>query len=219
MDQYLPFIVTLLTIISNGLGENVKKISDQYIKSNIITPSPFTFSIWGLIYLLLLYTTFVNSKEIININTPFGSIFSLFIISSLLNATWIQVWGKNLVLSSIIILLLALTLIIITYQLNKNNVDKILLYAFGIYTIWVIIASLINLSTTLIENNIIDNKFMKNILLILLIIIPFIIRNVFDKTKIPMLLTIVWASFGLIMKKNDLIFIAPIISSILNIIL
>lgn len=217
MEQYLPFIVTLLTVISNGLGGNVKEISDSYIKSKLITPAPFTFSIWSIIYLLLLYVTFINSKEIINTKTPFGTIFSLFIISAILNATWIQVWGKNLVLSSIILLLLALVLIIITYELNKTNVNKVLLVAFGIYTMWVIIASLLNFSTALIENNILDNKFMKNILLIILIILPFIIKNIFNKINMPMLLVIIWASFGLIMNKNDNnLFLAPIISSLLN---
>jgi tryptophan-rich sensory protein len=216
MDQYLPVIVTLLTVISNSLGGNVKEISDKYIKSKILTPAPFTFSIWGLIYLLLIYTTFVNYKDILNTN----NIFILFIISAILNATWIQVWGKNLVLSSIILLLLASVLITITYELNKNNVDRTLLYAFGIYTMWAIIASLINLSTVLIENNILDNEIMKYVLLLILIIIPFVINKFFDKTKIVMLLVIVWASFGIIMNgSNNNIFIMPIISSIINILL
>jgi benzodiazapine receptor len=214
MKEYLPVIVTLLTVVSNSLGGNVKEISNKYINSKILTPAPFTFSIWGLIYLLLIYTTFVNYKDILNTN----NIFMLFIISAILNATWIQVWGKNLVLSSIILLLLASVLITITYELNKNNVDKILLYAFGIYTMWAIIASLINLSTVLIENNILDNEIMKHILLLILIIIPFVINKFFDKTKIVMLLVIVWASFGIIMNgSNNNIFIMPIISSIINI--
>jgi benzodiazapine receptor len=215
MEQFLPVIVTLLTIISNSIGGNIKEISNKYIKSKSITPAPFTFSIWGLIYLLLLYTTFVNHKDILTTKTPYGNIFSLFILSAILNATWIQAWGKNLILSSVILLLLAFTLIIITYELNKNNVNKILLYAFGIYTMWAIIASLINLSTVLIENNIFGD--MKIILLIILSIIPFIIKKFFDKTKIAMLLVVIWASFGIIMNKNNNnLFIIPILSSLLN---
>jgi hypothetical protein len=212
MKEYLPVIVTLLTVISNSLGGNIGEISAKYIKSNSITPAPFTFSIWGLIYSLLLYVTFTYHKEILN-----GNIFSLFIISAILNATWIQVWGKNLVLSSIILLLLAASLIMITYELNKNNVNKILLYTFGIYTTWAIIASIINLSTTLIENDIIDNKSMKTIILIILSILPFVFNKVFNKTKIAMLLTIIWASFGIIMKDstNNLMFLIPILSAVI----
>jgi benzodiazapine receptor len=199
MKEYLPVIVTLLTVISNSLGGNIKEISAKYIKSKIITPASFTFSIWGLIYSLLLYVTFTYHKEILTINTQFGNIFSLFIISAILNATWIQVWGKNLVLSSIILLLLATSLIMITYELNKNNVNKILLYTFGIYTMWTIIAGLINLSTTLIENDIINNKTMKTILLIILLLLPLVLYKVFNKTFIPMLLVIIWALFGISM--------------------
>uniref|UniRef100_A0A6C0HUV7 Tryptophan-rich sensory protein n=1 Tax=viral metagenome TaxID=1070528 RepID=A0A6C0HUV7_9ZZZZ len=212
MKEYLPVIVTLLTVISNSLGGNIKEISAKYIKSNSITPAPFTFSIWGLIYSLLLYATFIYHKEIFN-----GNIFSLFIISAILSATWIQVWGKNLVLSSVILLLLAASLIMITYELNKNNVNKILLYTFGIYTTWAIIASIINLSTTLIENDIIDNKSMKTIILIILSILPFVFNKFFNKTILAMLLTIIWASFGIIMKDttNNLIFIIPILISLI----
>ncbi len=214
MQEYLPVIVTLLTVISNSLGGNIKEISAKYIKSNSITPAPFTFSIWGLIYSLLLYVTFTYHKDILT-----GNIFSLFIISAILNATWIQVWGKNLVLSSIILLLLALILITITYELYKNNANKILLYTFGIYTTWAIIASIINLSTTLIENDIIDNKSMKIIILIILSVLPLIFNKVFNKTKIAMLLTIIWASFGIIMKDttNNLMFIIPILASLIGI--
>ncbi len=200
MEQYLPFGVSILTIISNSLGGNIKEISDKYIKSKNITPAPFTFSIWGLIYSLLLYTTFTYHKEILNKN-----IFSLFVISAILNATWIQVWGKNLVLSSIILILLALSLIMITLELNKNNTEKILLYTFGIYTMWTIIAALINLSTTLIENDIIDNKTMKILLLIILLIIPIILYKVINKTFIPMLLVIIWALFGISMNKTKIV--------------
>ena len=34
MKEYLPVIVTLLTIISNSLGGNIGEISAKYIKSN-----------------------------------------------------------------------------------------------------------------------------------------------------------------------------------------
>jgi tryptophan-rich sensory protein len=226
MDKYLPVGVTLLTIISNSLGGNIKELSDKYnLKSQItITPAPYTFSIWGLIYGLLVYVTFTNHKDILNTQTPFGSIFSLFILSAILNATWIQVWGKSLELSSVVLILLAIVLMTITAELNKAGVDKILIYTFGIYTAWAVVASLLNLSTSLVNNNILSNNTVKLIMVGILTILPFLLKyvfkNVLGHSIIPMLITFIWASLGIIMNgKNNLIFLAPIASSVLNIFL
>lgn len=218
MEKYLPVGITLLTVISN-MFNNIKEISDKYkINSqNTFTPAPFTFSIWGVIYSLLIYTTFTHHREILNTKTPFGSVFTLFIISSILNALWIQVWGKSLELSAIILIILASILILITIELNKANVNKLLIYTFGIYTAWAIVASLINLSTLFVNKNILDNKNIKIILLVILTLLPFLFK-LFGSAKIPMLITIIWASFGIIMNgDNNILFLAPILSAILNV--
>ncbi len=224
MEQYLPVGITLLTILSNAIGNlsgnSIKEISDKYKID--ITPAPYTFGIWGIIYSLLIYVTFNHHQEILNTETKYGSIFTLFIISAVLNALWIQAWGKNLELSSVILILLAFTLIIITTELNKAGVDKIIIYTFGIYTAWAIVASLLNLSILLINKNILDNKAVKLIIMGVLTILPFLIKNIFKNefgnAIIPMLATFIWASLGIVMNdNNNLIFLAPIISSALNI--
>ena len=222
MEQYLPVGVTLLTVISNALGGNIKEISDKY---NItITPAGYTFSIWGLIYGLLVYVTFTNYKQFLHTQTQYGSIFSLFVFSAILNALWIQAWGKSLELSSVILILLAIVLIIITVELNKAGVDKLLIYTFGIYTAWAIVASLINFSTFLVNKDILDNKTVKLMVVGILTIIPFLLKEVFKDILgdaiVPMLLTFIWASLGIILNgKNNIIFVAPIATSILNIFL
>lgn len=220
MEQYLPVGVTLLTIISNALGGNIKEISDKY--KITFTPAPYTFSIWGVIYSLLLYVTFIHYKDFLYTQTQYGSIFSLFVFSAILNAVWIQLWGKSLELSSLVLILLAIVLITITIELNKSTDNKLLIYTFGIYTAWVIVASLINLSTFLVNKNILDDNVVKIIIVGLLTLLPFLIKHIFRDTFgqsiLPMLITFIWASFGIIMNGNkNLIFLAPILSSILNI--
>ncbi len=226
MEQYLPIGVTLLTIISNAIGNfsgsSIKEISDKYKID--ITPSPYTFSIWGVIYSLLIYVTFTHYSQFLYTQTQYGSIFSLFVFSAILNATWIQAWGKSLELSSVILILLAIVLMTITIELNKAGVDKILLYTFGIYTAWAIVASLINFSTLLVNNNILDNKTVKFMVAGLLTIIPFLLKDVFrdllGESIIPMLLTFIWASIGIMTNgKHNLIFLAPVATSALNIFL
>jgi benzodiazapine receptor len=222
MERYLPVGVTLLTIISNALGGNIGEISNKYKIE--VTPSGFTFSIWSLIYSLLVYVTFTHYGQFLHTQTQYGSIFSLFIFSAILNALWIQAWGKSLELSSVILILLAIVLMTITVELNKAGVDKIILYTFGIYTAWAIVASLINFSTLLVNKDILDNKTVKLMVVCILTIIPFLLKDVFKNilgdSIIPMLLTFIWASFGIIMNgKKNLIFLAPIATSVLNILL
>jgi benzodiazapine receptor len=226
MDRYLPVGITLLTILSNSLGGNIKEISNKYNinPTDNFTPAPYTFSIWGIIYSFLLYTTFKNYDQILNTQTPYGSIFTLFVISSILNALWIQAWGKNLLVSSVLLILLASILMLITVELNKANVDKILIYTFGLYTAWAVVAALLNLSTLLINGKILDNKIMKYIIVGILTVLPFLIKDIFkkilDKSIIPMLLVFIWASLGIVLNgNNNLIFIGPIITSALNIFL
>ena len=226
MDRYLPVGITLLTILSNAIGNlsglNIKEISDKYKHpGDNFTPAPFTFSIWGVIYSLLIYTTFNHYSDILYTQTQYGSIFSLFVISAILNALWIQAWGNSLELSSGILLLLAFILILITTELNKAGVDKIIIYTFGVYTAWAIVASLLNLSTLLINNFKFEHETIKLIVVGILTILPFLIKvlfkNLFGDAIIPMLLTFIWGSLGIILNgSNNLIFIAPIASSVLN---
>ncbi len=221
MEQFYPVGVTLLTILSNSFS-NIKEISDKYkLEANVlITPAPYTFSIWGLIYSLLLYVTFVHHKEILNTQTPFGSIFMLFVFSSILNALWIQTWGKSLELSSMILIMLAIVLIYITIQLNNSGVDSIIVIAFGIYAAWAFTASLLNLGTLIKKNNIFDNNIIKYITVGLLTIVPLFVKNIFTRTYLPIFLTFIWASIGIMVNgENNIEFILPILSSIVSLLI
>ena len=171
---------------------------------------------------MLIYVTFTHYAQFLDTKTRYGSIFSLFVFSAILNALWIQAWGKSLELSSVILILLATVLMTITIELNKAGVDKLIIYTFGIYTAWTIVASLINLSTLLVDKDILNNKTVKLIVVGILTILPFLLKDLFKDilgdSIIPMLITFIWASFGIIMNgKHNLIFLAPIATSILNI--
>ena len=132
----IPLIITILTIISN-IFNNIKNISDDYKLP--FTPAPITFSIWGGIYGMLLYCSYMYPDQ-------FDNIMLLYGISAVLNAMWIQVWGKNLLLSSLILIALASILIYIVTKITDNDIIKIV---FTIYATWVAIACLLNLAILL----------------------------------------------------------------------
>lgn len=188
-----PLIITILTIISNSFN-NIRNISDDYKLS--FTPAPLTFSIWGVIYAMLIYCTYKYPEEFNNIMLP-------YIISAVLNALWIQVWGKSEILSSIILIALASSLIYIVSQLN----DNIIKITFTIYATWAVIASLLNISILLKRH--VSVNILKYIVLSILTIIPFLIKNIY------MSFVISWASIGIILS-NNIEFILPIATQIIS---
>jgi len=191
----LPLIITILTIISNSFN-NIKNISDDYKLP--FTPAPLTFSIWGGIYGMLIYCTYKYPEQFNNIMLPYA-------ISAVLNALWIQVWGKSELISSIILVALASTLIYIVSQLN----DNIIRITFTIYATWAVIASLLNISILL--KKYVSVNILKYIVLAILTVIPFFIKNIY------MSMVIIWASLGIVLNNNNnILFLLPIMSQIIS---
>jgi hypothetical protein len=135
-----------------------KEVSDLY--PNLFTPAPYTFSIWGLIYLAL--AGFV----IYQINPQFdrkgilapSNLIKLrlaFIFSCTLDIFWIFSWQYlKLALSVILMLLLLLNLVYInrlTRLINFNIKEKVFIRApFSLYFGWITVAVIANITTFLV---------------------------------------------------------------------
>lgn len=206
------FIATIITILVN-LSSNIKKTSDKNMID--ITPLPLTFSIWPIIYGLLLYTTYRDSKDM-------ESIATLFYISCILNCMWLYTWGKSTMLAGLILILLTSIIIYITSYIGTKSTSKLLLYTFAIYATWLFIASILNISIILIKNNIMANSSIKIIVALLLSLLPLILNYSipgFNKVIIPILLTLVWACMGIVLnKKNNYIFGVPLLISLIQLV-
>ena len=137
----LFFVVTLVinTLGALGLinGLSQKQISDMYV--TLITPSPSTFSIWSIIYSLLLISVIVM---IVKKDDPYyecavNHISVLFRISCILNITWIVAFSYlQIELSVLFIIGFVITLSLICLELLKISYRKhwLLPLSFGIYT-------------------------------------------------------------------------------------
>src|SRR5690554_4983726 len=136
-----------------GGGETVGEISDQY--PTLVTPAGYVFSIWGLIYLLLIgfvvyqwveYTKKGNGESL----EKSGLWFSL---TNLFNGLWIVVWtNEYLGLSVLVIGLLLFCLIQLVIRLRLEIWDapiRLILFVWWpicIYMGWIVLASLVNIS-------------------------------------------------------------------------
>lgn len=202
-------IFLVITLIINILGAvglinnlSQKEISDMY--PTLITPSPSTFSIWSVIYLLLLTSIIVMivKKDDEYYQRAIDEITLLFRISCVLNILWIVLFSyKQIEISVIFILAFVLTLAMICLKLKKIQTGKKILLAltFGMYTGWLIIASVVNIASALVKLEWqgfgISNQAWA---IAILIIAIFIVIMVVKRTKNAIIpLPVAWAYLGI----------------------
>lgn len=137
-------------------GQTTGELSDKY--GNLFAPAGFTFSIWSLIYLLLLLHVIYQlglfqKKKNPQLLSPVGI---WFCISSLLNATWIFLWHyEYLLLSVIVMLFMLLTLIKIntlTFHASLTRRESFFIkLPFSVYFGWITIATIANITAYLVS--------------------------------------------------------------------
>jgi hypothetical protein len=136
------------------------EISDSI--PNLFVPAGLTFSIWGLIYLLLLgyllYQYIILSGKRNHKKNFIRKISLLFIITCALNAGWIFTWHyKNLHASVFLMVILLLALIYLYHRLEvgKKGISPMERYLvhlpFSIYLGWISIASIANITALLVD--------------------------------------------------------------------
>jgi len=136
----------------NGLSQ--KQISDRYI--TLITPSPSTFSIWSVIYTLLIVSIImmIAKKEDPYYQRAVDQISALFAVSCLLNIAWIIAFSYvQIELSVLFILGFVITLSLLGKKLLAIQESKrwLLPLSFGFYTGWLMIASVVNIAAALVK--------------------------------------------------------------------
>lgn len=205
--QYLNFLFLVLTLYVNYAsvtgkigGKSIRELSDKY--DNLFTPSPQTFSIWSVIYSLLLITSI---KGILTRKTEQHKGSFLFIVSCLLNGAWIIAWQLEYIPLSLIImlgLLFALSKIILNQNQETPLIEKI---AFGVYLGWICIATIANITTQLIALDISFSSELQRQITQLIIIIGMGIA-LWISTKLKnwaILLPVIWAFYGIYTKRSS----------------
>jgi hypothetical protein len=149
----LALIGTLyVNYLSNALplnGQTPADISDRY--PTLFTPAGYVFSIWGIIYLLLMgfvtYQVLPTQRK----GAVLLAIRPWFIASCVLNASWIFAWHFNYFPLSLLIMLGLLAVLIHIYivitDLNGPSswAETLLVkLPFRIYLAWICVASIAN---------------------------------------------------------------------------
>lgn len=163
MKRFLLLLLNSITLLgvlyvnyffASGVGERktVGEVSDQY--PTLLTPEGYVFSIWGLIYLLLIGFVVYQWVEYTNKgNASLEKSGLWFSLTNLFNGLWIVVWtNEYLGLSVLVIGLLFFCLVQLVIRLRLEIWDapiRVILFVWWpicIYAGWIILASLVNIS-------------------------------------------------------------------------
>lgn len=147
------FIVSLfvnLTALQHPFnGHSLGQVANKY--ANLCMPANFTFSIWGIIYILLgIFLAYViGSQPYGKHKTRINSILLWFGKANILNAAWLIAWQYQLIpVSFVIIVCLLLCLAVITNKTrhitDTNKLTLALHIPFSFYFGWVSMATVLN---------------------------------------------------------------------------
>lgn len=208
----------------NGL--NTGELSAFY--PNLFVPAGLTFSIWGLIYLLLF--VYVVFALVMSLKGTVSGVLTIkgqlvFALTCLLNAVWIFVWHYKLIVwSEIVMLSLLITLIILFVQIQRhcdNDWKKCLFIKIPVqvYLGWITVATIANTTALLVAKHWGAWGIADNVWTITMILIGAAVTIVmlWRQHAIAYALVVVWAYTGIMIKRSaadiqhpDIIFTAAL---------
>lgn len=220
--QILNILGFLLMILQNFLanflplnGLNTGELSDKY--PNLFVPAGLTFSIWGVIYLLLLIFTIYQASTLFSskasrVNTIVSQVGIWYFVSSVANALWIVVWHYEFLPVSVVVMLFILLSLLLTNFgiVNINDVmtrkEKFLTKApFGVYFGWICVATIANVTAWLTGVRWTGSGLEQDSWAVIMIVAGTLIV-LFAALRLRngyLALAVVWAFAGIIIKRQN----------------
>lgn len=202
-------VINYLSIVYPFNGKTQKEISDMFF--TLITPAGITFSIWGLIYFLLV--SFIIYQIILFIKGeiyPIEKIGIWYFLSCIFNISWIFAWSYIQIEISLIIVLLLFLSLAITYnrigigKQTGSTIDYVFMYIpFSVYFAWVSVATVLNISVFLVKLNWNGFGIPYDVwgFVVILTLVCLISYNVITRNDIFFGLTTEWALFGILLER------------------
>lgn len=200
----LGFIYMItMNALANALPINGKltgELSDLY--PNLFVPVGLTFSIWGIIYLLLL----IAVLKIVMYAPRLPAWHRLFLISCILNGSWIVAWHYQYMFLSLAIMTgLLISLIYIIRQLS-GEAEWLYRMSFGIYLGWICIATIANVTAALVYSGFTPAVTTQEgiTIFMLFVALGIIVLSIRRFNNPFMSLSVIWAYLGIYLKQAHL---------------
>ncbi len=196
------FMITM-NVLANSLpfyGRTTGEISNKY--PTLFTPAGFTFSIWGLIYVLLALLVF----RIVSLPSSSFNVSSIYLfviatsVSFILNGIWLIFWHRdNPWISTFVIISILAALIIATLYTPKDQ--TLLRVAISVNLGWISVAVIANITIALSSTNI-NVLFSDTVYFMALLVIGIILvfMMLYTQGDSVFALVFLWAYFGIFMR-------------------
>ncbi len=214
--KFTVLITFLIMLLVNALanllpinGITTGEVSDAY--ANLFAPAAVTFSIWGLIYLLLAaYTLYLfglfneeREKSLIQLR----SISINFAVSSVANALWIFSWHYRIIWLSVLLMIILLLCLVrinkISGKLTLSVKEKFFIkLPFSVYFGWITVATIANVTAFLVSLGWGGFGLPESFWTVIMIIIGTLIGNgvILRHKDMAYGLVLVWAYIGILIK-------------------
>ena len=152
--------MVVINILANTIpiaGKTTGELSGLY--PNLFVPAGITFSIWGVIYILLALFVIYQAKDLVRLKKDpiVDQIGWWFIVTSAANIAWIFAWHYERIFLSLLIMLVLLGALLKIYlelgigETKVAGAKKYLVYLpFSIYLGWITVATIANVSALLV---------------------------------------------------------------------
>jgi len=198
--------INTLAIMIPINGMSTGELSELY--PSLFTPAGFTFSIWSVIYLMLIGFTIVQWMIL---SKPYFNELSLwFLLSSVANICWILTWHYLFIYASVVIMLILLFslakifLLLKSFNLNSLKENIFIKLTFIFYFSWICVATIANVSALLVSLSW-DGEMLSPVTwtIIMITIASMLGIYISGRFREPaFLIVLIWALYGIYSKWN-----------------
>jgi translocator protein len=200
-------VVLIMNYLSNALpinGQTAGEISDRL--GVLFTPAGYVFSIWGLIYLLLVIWVGAQFFPKTKNNPVYERVGYWFAISCILNIAWLLLFHYeffNLTLVAMVGLLLSL--IVIYLRIEKVTCPSLFRTPFSVYLGWVSVATIVNVGIVLTVNEVSTFGVAPEVWTALLLVVGAALAIWFMMYNRDLIypLVFIWAFIGIAVERSE----------------
>ncbi len=216
LRQIAVVLATVVTLVVNTLanalplnGLNTGAVSDSF--DVYFVPAGYVFSIWGLIYVLLIAYTVYQALKSQRENESLRKIGWWYVLGSLANSIWIFMWHYQVFSLTIVFMLILLVSLIVVYLrlgIGRAAVTPAMRFLvhlpFSVYLGWITVATIANATDVISLTSWDGFGIAPTVWAVIMLVVAVAVALLMAVTRrdAAYLLVLVWAFFGIGQKFN-----------------